>query len=184
MTHRLSPREAEFARIVPTAPTPAAAARQAGYVDYRVAAIRLMQRPRVLEAIEERRAHLRETFHIDDQMILRELSLIGFADLSSFINGEGEVDLSNCSRDEFAALSALDTTTITAPDGRKKTTAKIKLNDKLKALEMLGRATGMFKAPEEMIGPEKFTFTLNLGTLKPDRDLEEIKTIDNEVPNE
>ena len=79
---------------------------------------------------------------------MREVALIGFANMGDYIQVDGNevsVDLSKLSRDQAAAIQ--EVTTETRGGGNKKaarvTRTRLKLADKRPALELLGRWIGL-----------------------------------------
>lgn len=104
---------------------------------------RLLANPRVKEAIEraEEQAQARTQVTIDH--ILRELARVAFADVTEvayFENGKLVIrDTAVLERDTRCAIAELSEST-----GRTHS-RKVRMHDKLKALELLGRHLGMFK---------------------------------------
>lgn len=86
---------------------------------------------------------------------LTRLALSNVADIIS-VNQDGQpnIDLSSASRESLSPISSISTTTRTIYNAKgdylgEETTTRIGLADKLKALELAGRALGMFK-PQEL----------------------------------
>lgn len=89
--------------------------------------------------------------------ILQELDKLAFANIGDFIrvdeDGLPQVDFSNATPEQLAAITSVSTKKrkIYNPKGDHIATeeaAKFTLSDKLRGLELLGRAEGMFKQDE------------------------------------
>ena len=111
----------------------------------------LLQNTSVAAAIAERAEKLSQKLEITAERVLRELALIGFANMSDYItigsDGDPFVDLSMLDRDKAAAISEVmvedfkDGRGENARDVRK---VKFKLSDKRAALVDLGRHLKLF----------------------------------------
>lgn len=115
---------------------------------------RLMAKQQVKDAIAAAQNARADRLGITQDRVLQELALIAFANLKDIIsvNAEGDttVDLEGMSRNVAAALGEVS---ISTKGGKNKTkTAKIRLSDKIGALEKLGKHLGMFRDKVEHTG--------------------------------
>ena len=114
------------------------------------AAVRLLRNVKVAAYIAERQQARQERTEITQDRIVRELAAVAFADVTEVASvRQGVVRLR--STDELTEEQRR------AIAGIKETQAgvEIKFNDKLKALELLGRHLGMFKDKVEVSGMEE-----------------------------
>ncbi len=130
-----------------------AAAKRAGYSEDTAAeqASRLLKNVKVSAAVAERRAKMSERLEITAERVLRELALIGFANMHDYIrltdDGDAYVDLSALSRDQAAAINEVtveDFKDGRGEDARDVRRIKFKLSDKRAALVDLGRHLKLF----------------------------------------
>ena len=118
---------------------------------------RLMATPGIVAAIAESQAERFERLELTADMVLREISAIGFSNMLDYIvvgqNGEARVDLSRLTREQAAAIGEITVEEFTErtgedEDGRsifenvKRT--KFKLANKLGALVDLGKHLKLF----------------------------------------
>ncbi|MDE7157479.1 MAG: terminase small subunit, partial [Lachnospiraceae bacterium] len=88
---------------------------------------------------------------INNDRVLKELSRIAFVNPQNIIKtSDGSVN-PNATEDDLACIQSVKVKTV---DGEKSSSEEreIKLNDKMKALELLGRHLGMFKDKVEVSG--------------------------------
>ena len=103
----------------------------------------LLKDPRVQAAVEARLQELAERAKMTQEQVFQELVKVAKADMSTFAEwGPGGVVLKDSKglRPEDTAAVAEISQTVTEAGGTK----RIRLHDKLKALEMLSRYFGMF----------------------------------------
>lgn len=119
----------------------------------------LLSNPAIGDAILARRQALAIDTGLTAQDVINELKKVAFANLSDYgrINEDGDpiVDLSQTTRGQMAALA--EATTETYMEGKGKDAvrvkkAKIKLHDKIAALEKLGKTFGLFSDRTEHTG--------------------------------
>lgn len=124
-------------------------------------ALDYIKRPLVQAAIAERRKAVMQRLDISAERVLQEVAKLAFSNMGDYvrITGDGEpyTDLSNVSLDQMAAISEVTTEDFTdgrGDDARDVKKVKIKLYDKLAALEKLMKYHGLF-APDrlEVSGP-------------------------------
>jgi len=122
------------------------------------AACRLLDDARVKALIAKGQAARAARTDVKETEIVQQLRRIAFANLDDFTRKDGEkyvLDMSNCNRDHMAAVQELteDTTGGTGDGERKQVLrTKIKLSDRVKALELLSRHLGMLHDKTEHSG--------------------------------
>lgn len=135
------------------------AAREAGYAEKSCEFIgwENQQKPKVAAAIAKAQEARAQRTEITADKVLRELAKLGFSNMEDFAKvneetGSATLDLSDISRDQFAAVTELTTDSI----GEVTTRTKIKLADKRANLELLGKHLGMFKPVGGADNPLRF----------------------------
>lgn len=123
----------------------------------------LLKNPLIREAINAAEHERLEAFGVTQDRVIMELARVGFADLRNVMdwdeNGATLRPSRDLTADEAAAISELMTKT-----GKDGVQFRVKLHDKLKALEMLSRHLGIFNndgAPGIAIG-QGATVNLNV----------------------
>lgn len=122
-------------------------------------ASRLLKNVKVAARLAAAQAKLAEKHGVTAERVIRELALIGFANMSDYISindGGAYVDLSKLTREQAAAIGEITSETYVEGKGEdaqvvKRT--KFKLNDKRAALVDLGKHLGLFKEIKELSGP-------------------------------
>jgi phage terminase small subunit len=109
----------------------------------------ILQRPEVRAEVEKIIAQREEVNQVHRSMIIDQLTRIATADVKDFMtwNDDGTAFLDPSKVDgEIIAELNIDKSSFTSMDGEQteKTKKKLKLHDKLKALELLGRHVGFF----------------------------------------
>jgi phage terminase small subunit len=110
-----------------------------------------LSKPEIADSIAAKRKAYSERLDLSAEKVLRELALIGFANMQDYLRvtdaGDPFLDLSMLSRDQAAAIGEVTVEDFTegrgenARDVRK---VKLKLNDKRAALVDLGRHLKLF----------------------------------------
>ena len=115
-----------------------------------------LTKPNVAAAIAKAQEARAQRTEITADKVLRELAKLGFSNMEDFASvddkGSATLDLSDISRDQFAAVTELTTDSI----GEITTRTKIKLADKRANLELLGKHLGMFKPVGGADNPLRF----------------------------
>ncbi len=108
---------------------------------------RMLKNVNVRAEIERRRAERRERIEISQEMILEELAAIAFSNIGIYARWKGRqltvYESSSLTPEELSVIEEISTRT-----NRHGTTLKIKLHDKLAALEKLMRILGMTEPPD------------------------------------
>lgn len=142
---KLNDRQAAFVREYLVDLNATQAAIRAGYAEKTagVTGHNLLKNPKVQTAVEHAKAKRAEKTEITAERVLRELAAMAFANLGDYVEfGPGGVMIRSkgeLSREQLAALQSV--TDQSTASGR---TIRVKMADKAKALEMLGRHLGMF----------------------------------------
>lgn len=164
MAGKLTPKQQAFVREYLVDLNASAAARRAGYSAKTAdrTGHENLKKPEIAAAIAEaQQARSRRTQVTADQVV-EELAKVGFSNLLDYFrittNGEPYVDLSAVTRDQAAVLAELqvdDYIEGRGDDAREVRRVKIKLHDKLKALEQLARHLGVAEKLDITSGGEK-----------------------------
>lgn len=124
------------------------------------ASSRLLSNVKVQEYITKEQEDRKKKVEITQQMVLEELAKIGFSDIRNLYNEYGALkNIKDIDNDTAKAISGIET--FQEFDGRGDDreyigdTKKVKMLDKTKALELLGRHLGMFKDKVEVSGSVK-----------------------------
>lgn len=131
------------------------AAIRAGYSPKRADAIghENLRKPEIAAAIAERMKAREQRTEITQDKVVKELGRVAFGDprkvMSWGPNGVKLKDSAELTDDDAAFVSEVSETTTEHGGSR-----KLKTNDKLKALELLGRHLGMFKEKVEVTGKD------------------------------
>lgn len=152
---KLTPRQSVFAREYLHDLNAAAAYRRAGYTargnSAEVNAARLLRNAQVAEAIEKAMAERAARTEISADRVLRELSKVAFFDVRKTFNNNGSIKpISELDDDTAAALVSLDVVELGGDEGC--VIRKVRLADKLRALELIGKHLGMFRDRLEVSG--------------------------------
>jgi hypothetical protein len=114
-------------------------------------------KPHVFEAVQDDKAKRALRTEITADMVIQEIAKIGFASMTRFItieaDGQPRLSLLSTMPDDLDAISEVTTETVIERSGNDKTEnqrlntirkTKIKLHDKLAALEKLARHIGIY----------------------------------------
>ena len=136
-----------------------AAARTAGYKCKNVGiyACQLMKKPKIKAAIEANRGKIMQKFEIDGERVIQELAALAFVNLCDFYDDSGILkNIINLPRNVSAALSGLDVQSSVDNSGLPAVTKKIRLHDKIRALELLGKRLKLWTEKfEYVVGAER-----------------------------
>jgi phage terminase small subunit len=125
---------------------------------------RVLNRPRVKAAIEAAMAARERKLEITAEQVLREIALLGFANVMDYFTPQADgtacVDLSRLTRGQAAAITEVTVEEFVSgrgAAGREVKRVKVKLADKSRNLELVGKHLGMFarKPGEENANGEK-----------------------------
>jgi phage terminase small subunit len=124
-----------------------------------VNAARLLRNAQVAEAIEKAMGERAQRTKIDADRVLCELGKIAFLDVRKALNNDGSFKaVSELDDDVAAALASLDVVELGGEQGV--VIRKVRLADKLRALELIGKHLGMFRERVEVAGDKENPLTL------------------------
>ena len=143
------------------------------------ASSRMLRNVKVQEYISEKQKEIEKRTEVTQDMVIKELAKIAFLDIRKLYTENGQLkNVADIDSDTAGAISSLETLEEYEGygDDREKIgdTQKVKLLDKTKALELLGKHLGMFK--------EKVTIDGNVNTNNPfsGMSIEELRKILND----
>lgn len=103
----------------------------------------LLEKTRIKHAIDKAMAERSRRTGITQDRVLRELAKIAFVNATDVINMDEATIRGDANREDTAAIASVRVKTIPTEDGEI-TEREVKICDKLKALELLGKHLGMF----------------------------------------
>jgi phage terminase small subunit len=127
----------------------------------------LLRKPQIQKAIAEAMKKRADRLEVSQDRIVRELARVGFLDPAELLEGDGSVKLiKNMSEDARRVIAGMEVSEIfdNAAGDQKQALGlakKIKLCDKLKALELLGRHLKMFDETVKVPGLEKALYEIS-----------------------
>jgi phage terminase small subunit len=104
---------------------------------------RLMSNKKIKAAVEEARAELSRRTGVNQERVIRELARVAFLNATDVINMTDATIADEANRDDTAAIASVRVKKIPTEVGTIEE-REIKVADKLKALELLGKHLGMF----------------------------------------
>jgi phage terminase small subunit len=126
----------------PTFDNLTAAMKAAGYKSKNVGimAYEMLHKPKIASAVEKYRLRIMREFDISPKKILQEIAAAAFSNFQDFYSDDGSLkNLKQLDRTTAAALHGVDVSYGKGLDGTASMTQKIRLHDKLKGLELLGK---------------------------------------------
>ena len=112
---------------------------------------RMLGNVKVQQAIAEKMAERSRRTGINQDRVLMELAKIAFVNADDVINAQDATTKEGASRDDLAAIQSVKVKSF----GEDGTEREIKLADKLKALDMLGRHLAMWNDKLQLSGMEE-----------------------------
>lgn len=142
---KLTPRQERFVEEYLIDLNATQAAIRAGYSSRRASEIahQLLQKTTVANAINKELARRSKRTGINQDRIVLELAKIALLNATDVIDINNALIKDDSSREDTAAIASVKVKTIPAESGTI-TEREIKLHDKIKALELLGKHLGMF----------------------------------------
>ena len=146
-----------------------------------VTASRLLKRAKIKEAIARRNAELMVELDFTPARIVREIAKVAAINTADFVtiddNGLPHIDLSGVKRRQLAAVAAVEGPIV--EEGRVMKAPKIRMHDKLKALDMLAKMARLYPAERtELTGPDggpiatasvNVNHTMDIASLEPEQ---------------
>lgn len=110
-----------------------------------------LTKPNLRAYIDKKIANRSKRTGINQDRVIRELARIAFVNANDVINMDEATLKADASEDDTATISSVKVKTIPTKEGEG-VEREIRLADKLKALELLGKHLGMFKDKLEIEG--------------------------------
>ena len=112
-------------------------------------------KPKIKSAIDKAIAERSKRTGINADRVIREIAKIAFVNAGEVIDFDTAILMDKISEDDMAAIQSVKIKTF-GEDGVER---EVKLADKLKALELLGKHLGLFKENIELTGDVKTEMT-------------------------
>jgi len=129
---------------------------RAGYTtkNANVMASQLMANPNIQAKIQELRIELQRKTKITPESVIQELAKIGFSNIKDFVNGNNSIlEIKHIDNNIAASLSSIKTTV----NANGVVVTQVRLHDKVKALEGLGKHLGIFEKDNRQRQPQNAT---------------------------
>lgn len=122
----------------------------------------LLQKTPVSEAIQQAMAERSKRTGINQDRVIQELARIAFVNPQKVINSEDASIRADATEDDLACIQSVKVKTM---DGEKGSSVEreVRLNDKMRALELLGKHLGMFKDKVELDVDMDLNITIDYG---------------------
>ena len=122
---------------------------------------KLLKKAEIQNIISERIRLRAKRTEITQDLVLNELAKIAFGDIRALFDGDGNlISIPSLPAEAAAMLSGFDAT---VSGGEKpEITKKVKLNDRIRALELIGRHLKMFTDKVEHSGEDGEPISLNI----------------------
>lgn len=115
-------------------------------------AARLLANVSIINRLSELRKPLAEKVGITQEMVLNELAKVGFSNLKDYLSDDLDVNnLSDIDTNKAGAIASLKKN-VTTFEGGESVTTEIKLHDKIKSLELIGKHLGFFEKDNKQQG--------------------------------
>lgn len=123
---------------------------------------RLLANVSVQEAIAKAMAERSKRTGISQDRVIQELARIAFVNPQNVINPKDASVKADATEDDLACIQSVKVKTMSGEKGSS-VEREIKLNDKMKALELLGKHLGMFKDKVELDADMGLNITIDYG---------------------
>lgn len=148
---KLTPKQERFIAAYLVNPNATQAAIEAGYSKKTAHVIgqENLTKPAIASVIKAKQQKLADKYEVTAERVIRELALIGFANMMDYMTVEGSdarVDFSKLDRDQAAAIQEItvETVGVSTEDKPAIVRTKFKLASKQGALELLGKHLSLF----------------------------------------
>ena len=133
----------------------------------RVNGSKLLTKTNISEYIEQQKEQLKSKMEITQERVLQEMARIAFADVRKLYNESGGLkNIQDLDDDTASIITGIETTEEFDGYGQDREqigyTKKVKMADKTKALDMLGKYFGMFKEKVEVNQDKPFEVNINI----------------------
>lgn len=122
----------------------------------------LLQKTPVAEAIQQAMAERSKRTGISQDRVIQELARIAFVNPQNVINPKDASVKADATEDDLACIQSVKVKTMDGAKG-KSVEREVRLNDKMKALELLGKHLGMFKDKLEVDADMDLNITIDYG---------------------
>lgn len=131
------------------------------------AASRLLRNVKVQEYLQSQKDNLKEKINVTQEQVINQLARIAFGDIRKLYNDSGSLkNIQDLDDDTAAILTGVETTEEFDGYGEDKEmigyTKKVKMADKTKALDLLGKYFGIFKEKVEIDSDKPFEVNINI----------------------
>lgn len=123
---------------------------------------RLLANVSVQEAIAKAMADRSKRTGISQDRVIQELARIAFVNPKNVINPKDASVKADATEDDLACIQSVKVKTMDRSKG-KSVEREVRLNDKMKALELLGKHLGMFKDKLEVDADMDLNITIDYG---------------------
>lgn len=123
---------------------------------------RLLANVSVQEAIAKAMADRSKRTGISQDRVIQELARIAFVNPQNVINPKDASVKADATEDDLACIQSVKVKTMDVANG-KSVEREVRLNDKMKALELLGKHLGMFKDKLEVDADMDLNITIDYG---------------------
>lgn len=126
---------------------------------------KLLENTRISEAIDKAMAERSKRTGINQDRVIQELARIAFVNPQNVINAEDGSVKDGATEDDLACIQSVKVKTMSGDKGWSEE-REVKLNDKLKALELLGKHLGMFTDKVELEADMDLNINIDYGEEK------------------
>lgn len=125
-----------------------------------------LTKPNIQEAIEKLMAERSKRTGVNQDRVIQELARIAFVNPQNVINADDGSVRADASDDDLACIQSVKVKTMSGDKGYSEE-REVRLNDKMKALELLGKHLGMFKDKVELETDMDLNITIDYGEGSP-----------------
>lgn len=126
---------------------------------------KLLENTRIREAIDKAMAERSKRTGINQNRVIQELARIAFVNPQNVINAEDGSVREDATEDDLACIQAVKVKTMSGDKGCSEE-REVRLNDKMKALELLGKHLGMFTDKVELDADMELNISIDYGDEK------------------
>ena len=121
-----------------------------------------LTKPNIQEAIDKLMAERSKRTGVNQDRVIQELARIAFVNPQNVINADDGSVRADASDDDLACIQSVKVKTMSGDKGYSEE-REVRLNDKMKALELLGKHLGMFKDKVELETDMDLNITIDYG---------------------